>query len=46
MMVICNAWNHKIVEYYINMLISSEQRKVEIELDEILWTEKNYQCDQ
>jgi hypothetical protein len=33
MVVICNAWNHGSVEFYINCLVGEEQKKVEIYLD-------------
>jgi hypothetical protein len=38
--VVCNAWNHRSIEYYINCLIGGEQKKIEIYLDGILWTEQ------
>jgi hypothetical protein len=37
--VICNAWNRTFVVYYINLLIGGIQRKTEIRIDGVLWTE-------
>jgi hypothetical protein len=36
---ICNAWNRTFVAYYINLLIGGIQRKVEISINGVLWTE-------
>jgi hypothetical protein len=40
MAIVCNAWNHRPIEFYINCLIVGEQKKIEIYLDGILWTEQ------
>jgi tetrahydromethanopterin S-methyltransferase subunit E len=38
--IVCNAWNNKCLQRYINSLISGEPRSVELWLVGIRWTEQ------